>query len=350
SDHGNVNFLRAGQYSGNHVQFLLAEGDLGSYAQATPVVLTCDVGSLTQTTRERSAQHRSILLQMGVRATGRVTRVLVIRTSTPAKPVCQAPVTPLPAATVPSTATVPMSLISHLCRYGCLFDCDRLGQVARLVDIGAALYGDVVGKQLQEDRQYSRCDEVAAGVHTHQLPAGAVQRHVGSDVGKHIQLAAACAYFFQIRLELLEQLVVGCDCDDRHILVHQRERTMLEFASGIGLGVDVGNFLELERAFHGHRVLCAATEKQRMAFVHEGLREFRDLRSELQRVIELAWQAVKLGNELGQPVGGDAPHTRQLQYQQGQCSELGGEGLGRGHAYLRAGTGHQGQVGLAHQA
>src|SRR6185437_8048739 len=37
SDHGNVNFLRAGQYSGNHVQLLLAEGDLGSYAQATPV-------------------------------------------------------------------------------------------------------------------------------------------------------------------------------------------------------------------------------------------------------------------------------------------------------------------------
>jgi hypothetical protein len=33
-------------------------------------------------------------------------------------------------------------------------------------------------------------------------------------------------------------------------LVHQRQRAVLEFAGRIGLGVDVGDLLELQRAFH----------------------------------------------------------------------------------------------------
>jgi hypothetical protein len=46
---------------------------------------------------------------------------------------------------------------------------------------------------------------------------------------------------------------------------------VLEFAGGVGLGVDVGDFLELERAFHGDRVVVAAAEEERVLLVGETL-------------------------------------------------------------------------------
>ena len=68
-------------------------------------------------------------------------------------------------------------------------------------------------------------------------------------IGHDVEFAATRANFLQIRLELFEQLVVGRDGDDRHAAVDERQGTMLEFACGIRLGVDVGNLLQLERAF-----------------------------------------------------------------------------------------------------
>jgi hypothetical protein len=37
---------------------------------------------------------------------------------------------------------------------------------------------------------------------------------------------------------------------------------VLEFARRIGLGVDVGDFLEFERSFHGDGILRAAPQEQ----------------------------------------------------------------------------------------
>ena len=85
--------------------------------------------------------------------------------------------------------------------------------------------------------------------------------NVGVGIGKNIQFAAARADFLQIGFEFFQQRVVGRDGDHRHVLVHQRERAMLQFAGGVGFGVDVGNFLELERAFHGDGIMHAAPEK-----------------------------------------------------------------------------------------
>jgi hypothetical protein len=56
------------------------------------------------------------------------------------------------------------------------------------------------------------------------------------------------------------------------VLVHQRQRAVLEFAGRVGLGVDVGDFLELQRAFQGDRVVVAAAEEQRVLLVGEALR------------------------------------------------------------------------------
>ncbi len=83
-------------------------------------------------------------------------------------------------------------------------------------------------------------------------------------VGDDVELAAARAHFLQVALELLEQRVVGRDRDDRHLRVDQRERAVLELARGIGLGVDVADLLQLQRAFERDRVVQAAAQEQRV--------------------------------------------------------------------------------------
>jgi hypothetical protein len=62
---------------------------------------------------------------------------------------------------------------------------------------------------------------------------------------------------------------LGATADHRHVLVHQRQRAVLEFAGRIALGVDVGDFLELQRAFQRDRVVVAAAEEQRVLLVGE---------------------------------------------------------------------------------
>ena len=58
--------------------------------------------------------------------------------------------------------------------------------------------------------------------------------------------------------------VVRRDHDHRHGLVDQRDRPVLELARGIALGVDVGDFLELQRAFERDRVSwCRGRDRAR---------------------------------------------------------------------------------------
>ena len=101
-----------------------------------------------------------------------------------------------------------------------------------------------------------------------------------------MQLAAARAHFLQVRLQLLEERVLGGDRDHGHVLVHQRERPVLQFSRGVGFGVDVGDFLELERPFHRDRIVDSAAEKQRVVAPRELLRPFLHLRLELEHALE----------------------------------------------------------------
>ena len=48
--------------------------------------------------------------------------------------------------------------------------------------------------------------------------------------------------------------------DHRHVLVNQRNGPVLQFAGRIAFRVNVGNFLELQRAFHGDGIVDAAPE------------------------------------------------------------------------------------------
>ena len=62
-------------------------------------------------------------------------------------------------------------------------------------------------------------------------------------------------------------VVFGGEDDDGERLVDEGVGAVLHLAGGVAFGVDVGNFLELERAFEGDGVVDAAAEEEEVAGV-----------------------------------------------------------------------------------
>src|SRR5262249_58597798 len=98
--------------------------------------------------------------------------------------------------------------------------------------------------------------------------------------------------------------------------IDERNRRLLELARGIAFGVDVGYFLELERAFQRERKAGASTEIEDVAALGEIARDVLDLRLERER---LRHQARRLDQRahhlalllLGQHSAGAAGRQRQ---------------------------------------
>ena len=74
---------------------------------------------------------------------------------------------------------------------------------------------------------------------------------------------------------------------------------MLEFAGRISFGVDIGDLLELERAFHSDRKMCATAEEQRVFFVTKNLSHFSDSIFHSQRRFKGAGQGANLVHHVG---------------------------------------------------
>ena len=85
--------------------------------------------------------------------------------------------------------------------------------------------------------------------------------------------------------------------DDRHRLVDQRDRPMLQFARRIAFGVDVGEFLQLQRALERERIGGAAAEIEHVAGARELVRDLLDLRLQLQRLGEQARRRDQLADQ-----------------------------------------------------
>ena len=207
----------------------------------------------------------------------------------------------------------------------------------------------MVGQQLQWNGvQYGRQDAGVLGQQDdlHALLAAAL----GVLVGEHEQLATARLDLLQIGLELAQQRVVGRDRDHRHVLVDKRERAVLQLAGRIGLGMNVGNLLELERTLHGDRIMDAAPEKQRVMAFGESLRPCLDLRLDTQDFFQRLGQVSQRHQQLRLFVRGQAlAHLGQRHGQEHQRGKLRGKGLGRGDTDLRAGAREEAQVRGADQ-
>ena len=111
-------------------------------------------------------------------------------------------------------------------------------------------------------------------------------------LGEHVKLAAARLDLLQIGLEFFNQLVVRGDRNNRHLVVDQGQRAVLELTGRVGLGVDVGDLLELERTLHGDRVLVTAAEKQGVVLVGEVRRQVLDGVIELEHSLHALRQAL----------------------------------------------------------
>src|SRR5882672_1239809 len=170
-------------------------------------------------------------------------------------------------------------------RAGELFDGYGLGQIARLIDIGALEDGDVVGQKLQRHRVDDGRDEaIDMGHFDYRRPW--LRFQPGLPIGEHVELSAPGTHDLHVRLELVQQVIVRRDYDYRHFLVYQGERPVLEFTSGIRLRMDIGNFLELERAFHGDRPHGTTAKEQRVILLREVFREQAQLAVHFQHLFD----------------------------------------------------------------
>lgn len=83
-------------------------------------------------------------------------------------------------------------------------------------------------------------------------------------VGDGHDMSATGFYFFDIADGLLEHGFQGSQSDDRNAFFDQGQGTMLQFTRSIGFRVNVGDFLELQRAFLSYSVIYAAADEEQV--------------------------------------------------------------------------------------
>ncbi len=109
--------------------------------------------------------------------------------------------------------------------------------------------------------------------------------------------AAARRDLLHVGQRLLEHRVARGDDDHRHRFVDERDRPMLQFARGVAFGVDVAQFLELQRALERQRIGRAAAEVEDVAGAGDRMRELLGGGLELQRLGEEAGRRDELADE-----------------------------------------------------
>jgi hypothetical protein len=206
----------------------------------------------------------------------------------------------------------------------------------------------VIGQQLQRHHVQDGAQGTVVLGHADDVHAG-LAADVRVVVGKHVELAAAGAHFLHVALELFQQCVVGRHRHHRHLVGHQGQRAVLEFTGRVGLGVDVADLLELERTFQRNGVVQAAAQEEGVLLARKVFAPGDDLRLQRQHGLQRHGQVAQGLEFFGLLRVAQAPaHLRQRQRQQVQAGQLGGEGLGAGHADFHAGARDVGQFALAH--
>ena len=139
--------------------------------------------------------------------------------------------------------------------------------------------------------------------------------------GEGYDYAGTSFHFFQVRHGFLvaghrlrARHVARGDDDHRQILVNQRIRAVLHLARRITFGVNVGDFLELERAFERDGIVNAASEEKEVLGADIS---FRQLVASLivgENLFQLAGDAHEfLHRRFGLFGVHDAAHLREIQ-------------------------------------
>ena len=144
---------------------------------------------------------------------------------------------------------------------------------------------------------------------------------------------------------------LGGEHDDGEGLVDEGVGAVLHLAGGVAFGVDVGDFLELERAFEGDGEVDAAAEEEEVAGVWRSwLASCSHWASSGCAGPLRSWRgcgSARRSSATDCAVSMRAADLAELEGEQEERGELGGEGLGGGDADLGAGVGVDGAVGFA---
>ena len=81
--------------------------------------------------------------------------------------------------------------------------------------------------------------------------------------------AAARLRLLDVPHHLFEHVIVRRNRDDGHGLVDERDGAVLHLAGRIALGMDVGDFLQLQGAFERDRIVDAAPQVEEVAALVE---------------------------------------------------------------------------------
>ena len=142
-------------------------------------------------------------------------------------------------------------------------------------------------------------------------------------------------------------LVAHGNANYRQAGLNQRNRPVLHLAGRVAFGVDVRNLFELERTFICDGHVDAAPEVHAVAGVLQCLRNHLHLRFAVQHAAGQIRQARQILCQRQALRGGQcAAQVAQQHCQHVQIHQRRGEGLGGGHANLRAGL--HGDVAMRH--
>src|SRR5208337_3042908 len=109
-------------------------------------------------------------------------------------------------------------------------------------------------------------------------------------------------YFLQVRQRLFIAqdrarvvLVVCGQNDNGQVLIDERVGSMLHLAGRITFGVDIGNFLQLQRTFQCDRIVHAASEKEKIVRAVVLLRQVFGFLVTSEQCLQLGGHARQLG-------------------------------------------------------
>ena len=139
------------------------------------------------------------------------------------------------------------------------FNGHGLRQVTGLVHVGALHIGHMIGQKLKGHGGHEGLEELGHLGHVEDV-FGQASQFMVTFGGYADDLTLAGHDFLHIAGGLVVVTALGTDDHHRHILIDERDGSMLHFTRGIALGVNVADLLQFQRALQGDGVVLSPTE------------------------------------------------------------------------------------------